>query len=627
MSFSIFSPEKQPMIELASILVLSVVAQWLAWKIKVPAILPLIIIGLAFGPLSTFLTPYGDKLLNGDDIFSGDFLFSFVSISVGVILFEGGLTLKISEIRHQAGTVRNLLIIGPLVTLVGGGFAAHYFLGLDYRLAFLFGALIIVSGPTVVLPILRNTRPNERINNVLKWEGILIDPLGALIAVLVYEFIQTTHFENSDTLEVFKEFFITISSGIVVGGLAALFLRWALKKNRIPSYLRNIFSLGLVIFAFTFSELIHPEAGLMAATFMGIVLANIKVEEFNKILSFKEDVSVILISVLFILLSTRIDMEQIEKLGWPAIGLFAVVILVIRPFYVWMSTLGSKFNWKEIVFMSWVGPKGIVAAAVASLFSLQLLSGESSNIDPQQAELILPLTFLVIVGTVVLQGSTAKPLAKLLKVERADPKGVLFAGANENSRFLAQFLREQKVPVMLADTSRVNIAEAKRMGFDVYEGNIVADNVFEDIDLTSIGKLMAMTSSSEINSLACKWFQTEFGEEKVYRIATKKELELKELELPKGILFEGNVDYINLAQAIRAQQEIIVEPCTDRETYENILKKHRNRIIPLFILDDDGEPEIILRDMPGFSKGDRLAYIPAPANKTILKTEAAEILA
>jgi NhaP-type Na+/H+ or K+/H+ antiporter len=605
------------MIELASILVLSVIAQWLAWKIKVPAILPLIIIGLAFGPLSTFLTPYGDKLLNGDDIFSGDFLFSFVSISVGVILFEGGLTLKISEIRHQAGVVRNLLIIGPIITLIGGGFAAHYFLGLDYRLAFLFGALIIVSGPTVVLPILRNTRPNERINNVLKWEGILVDPLGALIAVLVYEFIQTTHFENSDTIEVFKEFFITISSGIVVGGLAALFLRWALKKNRIPSYLRNIFALGLVIFAFTFSELIHPEAGLMAATFMGIVLANIKVEGFNKILSFKEDVSVILISVLFILLSTRIDMAQITKLGWPAIILFAVVILVIRPLYVWLSTIGSKFNWREIVFMSWVGPKGIVAAAVASLFSLQLLSGESSAIDPQQAELILPLTFLVIVGTVVIQGSTAKPFAKLLKVERADPKGVLMAGANENSRFLAQFLREQQIPVMLADTSGVNIREAKKLGFEVYEGNIVADDVFDSLDLTNIGKLMALTSSSEINNLAIKWFESEFGEDGVYRIASKKELELKELELPKGILFGGQVDYINLAQAIRAQKSILVEPCADQEAYEGILKKHRNKIIPLFLLDANGEPEILLRDMPNFSKGDRLAFIPWPSAKFV----------
>lgn len=614
------------MIELASILILSVVAQWLAWKIKVPAILPLIIIGLAFGPLSTFVTPYGDKLLDGDDIFSGDFLFSFVSISVGVILFEGGLTLKLSEIRHQAGVVRNLLIFGPIITLVGGGFAAHYLLGLDYRLAFLFGALIIVSGPTVVLPILRNTRPNERINNVLKWEGILIDPLGALIAVLVYEFIQTSHFENSDTLEVFKEFFITIASGVFVGALAAFFLRWAMKKNRLPSYLRNVVALGLVIFAFTFSELIHPEAGLMAATCMGIVLANIKVESFNKILSFKEDVSIILISVLFILLSSRIDMALISKLGWKSIGLFAIVMFVIRPLYVWLSTLSSKFNWKEIFFMSWVGPKGIVAAAVASLFSLQLAGAESSEINASQAELILPLTFLMIVGTVVIQGLTAKPLAKLLKVERTDPKGVLFAGANENSRFLATFLQEQKVPVMLADTSRVNIKEAQRLGFDVYEGNIVADNVFDDLDLTSIGKLMAMTSSSEINSLACKWFESEFGEEKVYRLASKKELELKELELSSNILFEGKVDYLNLAQSIRAQQKIMVEPCADIEAYESLLKKHRNRIIPLFILDDDGEPEIITKELPNFSKGDRLAFIPMVESSVIPLAEVADII-
>ncbi|MDZ7848449.1 MAG: cation:proton antiporter [Owenweeksia sp.] len=168
------------MIELASILVLSVMAQWFAWKVKVPAILPLIIIGLLLGPVSSLLTPGGEKLLDGDQIFSGDLLFAFVSISVGVILFEGGLTLKLKEMRHQAGVVRNLLIFGPIITLVGGGLAAHYLLGLDYRLAFLFGALIIVSGPTVVIPILRNVRPNERINNVLKWEGILIDPLGAL---------------------------------------------------------------------------------------------------------------------------------------------------------------------------------------------------------------------------------------------------------------------------------------------------------------------------------------------------------------------------------------------------------------------------------------------------------------
>lgn len=599
------------MIELASILVLSVLAQWFAWKVKVPAILPLIIIGLALGPGSTFFTPENTKLLDGDQIFSGDLLFAFVSISVGVILFEGGLTLKLKEIRHQAGVVRNLLIYGPIITLLGGGFAAHYLLGLDYRLAFLFGALIIVSGPTVVIPILRNVRPNEQINNVLKWEGILIDPLGALLAVLVYEFIQTADFQQADTLEVLKGFFITVSSGIFVGALAAIFLRWVLQKNRLPSYLHNVVALGLVIFAFTFAELISHEAGLMSTTFMGIILANVRVQEFKKILSFKEDVSIILISVLFILLSSRINVEQIEKLGWDAALLFAVVILVIRPLGVWVSTLGSKFNWKEIVFMSWVGPKGIVAAAVASLFSLQLTSQDGGTINATQAELILPLTFLVIVGTVILQGSTAKPLARLLKVEREEPRGYLIAGANENARFLAKFLREKGINVLLADTSKANVREAKNQGLEVYEGNILGDTVYDDLDLTNIGRLLAMTSSAEVNNLAMKYFEEEFGEENVFRLSSRKEQEVKDIDLPKNVMFLGKVDYLNLAQAIRQSDQMVIGSVSDNEEYDELQKRYKGRIVPLFLLREDQDPILIKRELPDFNKGDKVAFVPA----------------
>ena len=598
------------MIELASILVLSVLAQWLAWKIKIPPILPFIIIGLAVGPLSTYFTPYGDKLLDGDNIFSGDFLFSFVSISVGVILFEGGLTLKLSEIRYRVGTVRNLLIFGPIITLVGGGLAAHYLLDLNYRLAFLFGALIIVSGPTVVMPILRNVRPNERVNTVLKWEGILIDPLGALIAVLVYEFIQSGGGHGQEfTLDILKEFFLTVASGVFVGAVAAFFLRYVLQKNRVPEFLRNVFTLGLVIFAFTFSELIQPEAGLMAATFMGIILANIKVNDFKKILSFKEDISLILISVLFILLSSRIDVEHIQKLGWESISLFLIVILVIRPLGVFISTINKKFNWREKVFMSWVGPKGIVAAAVASLFSLQLMN-ESEGSMSEQAELILPLTFLVIVGTVVLQGATAKPLAKALKVEREEPKGFLIAGANEVARFIGDIIRECNIPVVMVDISAVNIKEARRQGFEVFEGNIVGDRIFDELDLTTIGKLMALTPNTEINTLACKWFEGEFGEDNVYRLASKNELELKDLKLGKYILFEGKVDYLTIAQYIRQQSKPTIDDCSGEEDYENIIKKHKGRVVPLFRLDDDEDPFTILREPPSFQKGDKLVFLP-----------------
>lgn len=598
------------MVELASILILSVLAQWFAWRVKIPAILPLIIVGLALGPGSTFFTGDGSKLLDGDEIFSGDLLFAFVSISVGVILFEGGLTLKLQEIRYQAKVVRNLLIFGPIITLIGGGLAAHHLLGLSYRLAFLFGALIIVSGPTVVIPILRNVRPNMKINNVLKWEGILIDPLGALIAVLVYEFIQTSHIGNEDTFEVLKEFMITVSSGVFVGALAAAFMRWVMQKNRIPEYLRNVVALGLVIFAFTFAEFLAHEAGLMSTTCMGIILANVKVRDFKKILSFKEDVSIILISVLFILLSSRIRVDQIEKLGIDAVLLFAIVILIIRPLAVWLSTIGSKFNWREVVFMSWVGPKGIVAAAVASLFALQLTTGDAERINTEQAELILPLTFLVIVGTVILQGATAKPLAKVLKVEREEPQGYLMAGANENARFLAEFLRDQGVEVLMVDTSKPNLREARKNGFQTHDGSILSDSIFEELDLTNMGKLLALTSSAEINSLSAKYFAEEFGEDKIFRLSSKKEQEVTEMDFPAEVLFTGAVDYLNLAQAIRVNPEMIVRDCPDSESYQTLRREYKHGIIPMFLMQGENLPQIIARYLPDFSRGDKLAFIP-----------------
>ena len=349
------------MLELAGILVLGIFAQWLAWRIKQPAILPLILIGLAVGPFSTLFTPDGSKLLDGDSIFTGDLLFSFVSISVGVILFEGGLTLRIKEIRTQAKTVRNLLLVGIVGTFLLGGMAAHYIMEMSWSMSFLFGALIIVSGPTVVLPILRNVKPNTNINTILKWEGILIDPFGALVAVLVYEVVKSAHPGESYTLEMLQEFFITISSGMVAGAISAGILWYLLAKNQLPKYLRNVFTLGLVILTFAFAEVIHEEAGLMATTVMGIILANTKLEELKKILSFKEDVVLILVSVLFLLLSSRINLNSIETLGWRSMVLFGAVVLLVRPICVFLATLRSDLNWREKVFISWIGPRGIVA--------------------------------------------------------------------------------------------------------------------------------------------------------------------------------------------------------------------------------------------------------------------------
>ncbi|MFY0674706.1 MAG: sodium:proton antiporter [Bacteroidia bacterium] len=597
------------MLELSGILVLGVFAQWLAWKVKKPAILPLILIGLLFGPLSTLITSNGQKLFDGDAIFSGDLLFSFVSISVGVILFEGGLTLRFKELKSEAGTVRNLLIFGMIGTFLLGGIAAHYIMGLGWRMSFLFGALIIVSGPTVVLPIIRNVKPNARITTVLKWEGILIDPFGALVAVLVYEVIQSGEPGRSYTFDMLKEFFITISSGAMAGLVSAGILWYLLRRNQLPEYLRNVFTLGLVILTFSFAELIHKEAGLMATTVMGIVLANSKLDELKKILSFKEDVVLILISVLFILLSSRINMSEIATLGWQSIVLFIVVIFVIRPVCVFFGTLNSDLNWREKTFISWIAPRGIVAAAVASLFSLHLTTQESiHNVEKDEAYLLLPLTFLMIVGTVVIQGSTAKWFAKKLKVLRQVPNGLIVVGANELSREVALALKKHDIYVLLADTSLTHLNEAKSLGLETYEGNILADQIFDELDLSKVGKLLALTSNSGINTSACRWFEQELGEENVYRLITKSEVDHPNLPIPKNVWTNSRNDYIALIQEIRAGG-LKEKTLNSNSEFYSFKKELDGKLIPLFQLKADGKFDLMSGFDPAFEKGDLLLYI------------------
>jgi NhaP-type Na+/H+ or K+/H+ antiporter len=600
------------MIELAGILVLGIFAQWMAWKVKLPAILPLILIGLAIGPLSTFFTPDGEKLLDGDIIFNPELLFPFVSISVAVILFEGGLTLKLKEIRTLASTVRNILTIGVIVTLIGGFLAAYFIVGLDFRISFLFAALIIVSGPTVITPILRNVKPNQKINTVLKWEGILIDPLGALIAVLAYEFVRSSRPQDDYTLVALKGFFLTISTGVFIGIISAFLLYYLLGKNRLPSYLRNVVTLAIVIMGFAFSEFLMRESGLMTATVMGIILANLKIPEIKHILSFKEDINIILISVLFIILSSRINIEQINQLGIQSIILFLILILVIRPLSVYLSTINSNLNFREKLFISWIGPKGIVAAAVASLFSIELLNGEAgANISASEsadATMLLPLVFLMIIGTVIVQGGSAKFVAKWLKVERQTPNGILFVGANEAARFLANYLQQHQVPVILVDTSHSNVTDARNLGLIAYEGSILKENVTEEMDYSITGRLVALTSSSEINMLACKIFQEEFGEENIFRLISRRENELRDLEKPKNLIFDGTVDYYNLLQTVRKKPDVKEIKFSSEADFGEFMDKNRKKVIPIFIKSNDYY-EIYSGFNSDYSKGETLVYI------------------
>ncbi|MEX0966914.1 MAG: sodium:proton antiporter [Bacteroidia bacterium] len=597
------------MIELAAILVLGMFSQWLAWRVKLPAILPLIIIGLMVGPLSTFITADGEKLIDGDAIFNGDVLFAFVALSVGVILFEGGLTLKLKEIRHLAHTVRNLLTIGAAITWIGGSLAAYYLLGMHWKISLLFGALIIVTGPTVIAPILRNIRPTKNINTVLKWEGILIDPIGALVAVLVYEFIRFSKPGDEYTLVFFTNFFLTILVGAIIGTVSALALYFMIRKRLLPGFLKNIVTLALVVGTFAISDAVYHESGLLAVTLMGMILGNMRIEELKNLLSFKEDISVILISLLFIILSSRIQIQDIESLGFNSIILFLVVIFLLRPLAVFMSTFRSNLSFREKVFISWIGPRGIVAAAVASLFSLEIMKDTSVlPAENRDAALLLPLTFLIIIGTVILQGGSAKYVLSWLGLTRKEPQGVLFVGANEIARFLARYLRDNDVPVLLADTAHSNIMESKSQGLPVYEGSILSDDALEEIDLADKGRLFALTSNTEINILAMRKFREEFGEDHTLRLMSQREMEFKELIKPRNLLFGTSVDYIQLIQAIRRKpnlQEMEIPKGTDLKSFLNA----NPNLIPFFIKKSDARIEAFSGQSLFSEEGDILVYI------------------
>jgi hypothetical protein len=366
----------------------------------------------------------------------------------------------------------------------------------------------------------------------------------------------------------------------------------------------------MVILVFTISDVLQKEAGLLATTIMGIVLANLKLDDFKKILSFKEDISLLLVTLLFILLSSRIEIQQIEKLGINSLILFAVVIFILRPLGVWLSSIGSNLRWRETLFIAWIGPRGIVAAAVASLFSLDLISSASTSPEMKsEAELLLPLVFLVIVGTVALQGTSAKWIGKWLGVLRKEPQGVLFVGANEISKKIALYLKKEGYYVLLADTAKHNVKEARRLNIPVYEGNILSEEIFEDIDLSQIGKLMAVTSNSGLNSLAMNWFHNELGEANTYRLVSKEEAENENIPLPKNVLFKSRLDYLSLNQLLRSNDDISEVKFYAETEYEEFMEEKGKSIIPLFIIQADKKLNIVSGFPETVSKDDRLIFL------------------
>ncbi|TOG53052.1 sodium:proton antiporter [Vibrio parahaemolyticus] len=562
---------------LSAVGVIGLGCQWLAWRLRLPAILFLLLAGLIVGPFMQWLKP--DEIL-------GNLLFPLVSLAVAVILFEGSLTLNFKEIRGVSGSVWSIVSIGAIISWAATSVATHYFLGFTWELAMLFGSLTVVTGPTVIVPLLRTVRPNSTLANILRWEGILIDPLGALFVVMVYEFIVSHSAVNS--MEVFGTI---IAVGVILGVASGAAVATVLRRAWLPEYLQPFAVLMVVLGVFSVSNHIESEAGLLTVTVMGMWLANAKDINIQQILHFKEQLTILLITGLFIFLAARISLDDFAALGSGALLLFVFMQLVSRPLSIFLSTMRSNLNLKDKLFLSWVAPRGIVAASISSLFAIKLIE---YGVDG--ASLLVPMTFMVIIGTVVLQSATARPMAIALGVAEPAPRGFLLIGANRVAREIGQALARYDRRVLMTDSNWEYISQVRMMGLDYYYGNPISSHADDNLNMIGIGQVVALTPDQHFNIMACMQFIDEFGEDKVHCLQKVKtngngsEKHSVAQEYHGKLLMGGNVSYTQLASLLSRGAEIKHTKLSENFTYQDYLEHHKtNLVIPLFNVEDKGK--------------------------------------
>jgi NhaP-type Na+/H+ or K+/H+ antiporter len=569
---------EQVLLGFASILILGIGARWLAWWLRLPAILLLLACGLIAGPVTGWIVP--------DALFGALFL-PVVSLSVAVILFEGGLSLRMRDLPQIGRVLRRLVSLGVVVTWAISTIAAHVLIGLDLSLAVLLGAILVVTGPTVIMPLLRDIRPTGQVGPILRWEGIVIDPVGATLAVLVFEGIVAGELRQAATL-ITLGIVKTVAIGGVFGYLGARLLMQLLQPFWAPDLLHNPLALMMVVTVFTAANVLQAESGLLAVTVMGIVLANQQHVSIKHIVEFKENLRVLLISSLFILLAARLRLDELAQIGMGGIGFIVVLVVLARPLSVAFSTLGSDLIWRERLFLAWMAPRGIVAAAVSSIFALHLAEAGYT-----QAERIVPLTFLVIISTVALYGLTAAPLARRLGLAQANPQGLLIVGAHAWARSIAKVLQSAGCRVLLVDTNWANIAAARMDGLPAHHGSILEENALEELPLEGIGRLIAWTPNDEVNALAALRCAELFGRAQVYQLSPKEGSSNPNVSMPPHLrgrlLFDPRLTYTTLAERLAAGAVVKSTPLTKEFDYRAFQSFYGPRATPFFVIGATGD--------------------------------------
>ncbi|WP_405221074.1 cation:proton antiporter [Lentisalinibacter sediminis] len=573
-------PEDQIVLVIVGVVALGVAAQWVAWRLRLPAIVLLAGSGLIVGPALGWINP-SEEL--------GDLLRPVISLCVAIILFEGGLSLRLAELKEAARGVQRLVYLGAPFGWAAATLCAHYIGGLDWAVSLVFGAIMVVTGPTVIMPLLRQSALNRRTASYLKWEGIVNDPIGALLAVLVFQFFVFSG-EGSGLAEVMQGVGLAITSGLVFGGIGGWLTGRAFRAGMVPEYLKSPVMLGLVLVVYEASNLMQHEAGLLAVTIMGIVVANMNLPGIGDMKRFKEYITIMLVSVVFVLLTADLNVESLTSIGWRGAALIAAIMVIARPAAIMLATIGANMEFRERLLLSWIAPRGIVAAATAGVMGPRLVDAG------YDADVLLPLVFAVIFATVFAHGLSLNWLSTRLGLSSRHRDSVVIVGASPWTIELARTLQGLKVNVLVADSSWHNLRAARLAGVPVFYGDILSEFAEESVELAHVRTVLAATSNDAYNALVCTQIAPEVGQRHVFQLPMGAETEddPKSIARPRrgNVAFDKDAVFERLWRLYVRGWAFYKTKLSENYSYSDFLSERPEDAMQVILLDSDGDVDL-----------------------------------
>ncbi|MEO7124982.1 MAG: cation:proton antiporter [Nakamurella sp.] len=624
---------------IALVIAVSVACQWIAWRLKIPSILLLLVVGFGIG-----------QLVRAEDVFGHDILFDGVGILVGVILFEGSMGLRLQQVRGLGKPVRRLVTVTVVIAWILIT-AAAYLLGFDLRVALLIGAILVVTGPTVINPILRSLRPTRRVASLLRWEGIVVDPIGVILALLVFQAVTADEAEAafaSVAIALAKTVLVAVMITVVLGVVLELLMR----RRAIPDFLHGVVFLAAAIGALELSNVLQPESGLLTVTLLGMYLGNRPKLQLEHVAEFSEHLQILFVGALFIVLAGRVTPSQLVEVLPTALLFLAALVLVVRPASVLIGLAGTTTSWKERALLVGMAPRGVVAAAVTSIFALgfgqaadalaaraasasgamrDALLTQSADLAglASQAARMVPLVFVVIVCTVALYGLGVNKFAEKLGLASANPQGVLFVGVQPWVVDSAVLLREMGIPVLIVARNRATLAPARRSGLATVTANILSEFAVKDLDVSGLGYLIAATPEDDVNATAARQYARVFGGANTYQLqrdgyATGTDGERGDTarHLTARYAFMPWVSRADLGSRLASGMVVSRIDLAPEFTIDNFYVRFGEDAVVMFVQRSAGTIEVANRSMKlPVDSGTLIALVHVPADMTVSATE------